>query len=114
MKIATFIMGGIVGAAAAVAIRRSPRWSAAAGMLGRQFKGRMGGMSMEGAFGKMLDRRFSHDRDERKKSSGETASFSKKREDGKGYGDIAHLISQDAGLRDQVNEILSENGQHRI
>jgi len=115
MKMATFIMGGIVGAALTVAIRRSPKWSAAAGMLGRNMKDRSFGMK-EGAIGKMFDMRFGTDGSERKRASSgtETRKKSSASSDEGDFGDIAHLISQDKGVREDVNEILDENGQNRI
>lgn len=115
MKMATFVMGGLVGAALTVAIRRSPKWSVAAGMLGRELKNRSFGMK-EGALGKMFDMRFNADRSERK---GESASEGIKRSasrksDSDSLGELAGIVSKDPGVRDKVNEILSESGQHRI
>lgn len=115
MKMATFVMGGIVGAALTVAIRRSPKWSVAAGMLGRELKNRSFGMK-EGAIGKMFDMRFGSDHAERR---GEHASESLKRtastkSDADSLGEIANIVSKDPGVREDVNEILSESGQHRI
>ncbi|MDG0813135.1 hypothetical protein [Cohnella rhizosphaerae] len=68
MKMSAFVMGGIVGAALTVAIRRSPKWSVAAGMLGRELKNRSFGMK-EGALGKMFDMRFNANHSERRDDS---------------------------------------------
>ncbi|MEK0314162.1 hypothetical protein [Cohnella sp. 56] len=114
MKMGAFVMGGIVGAALTVAIRRSPKWSMAASMIGHEIKNRSFGKK-EGAIGKMFDMRFGSDRSERKHAAGaKSAAESSSDAKAKGFGDIAHLISQDADVREDVNEILSENGQHRI
>ncbi|SFB18748.1 hypothetical protein SAMN05216312_104310 [Cohnella sp. OV330] len=115
MKMATFVIGGIVGAALTVAIRRSPKLSVAAGMLGRELKNRSFGMK-EGAIGKMFDMRFGSDHVERR---GEQANESLKRtasrnSDRDSLGEIASIVSKDPGVREDVNEILAESGQHRI
>ncbi|MFD2332171.1 hypothetical protein ACFSR7_23185 [Cohnella sp. GCM10020058] len=117
MKMATFVMGGLVGAALTVAIRRSPKWSVAAGMLGRELKNRSFGMK-EGAIGKMFDMRFGSDHSERRSASASEGSRKRASYDTEtnksGLGEIASIVSKDAGVRDEVNEILSESGQHRI
>ncbi|MDI4645451.1 hypothetical protein [Cohnella hashimotonis] len=124
MKMATFVMGGIVGAALTVAIRRSPKWSVAAGMLGRELKNRSFGMK-DGAIGKLFDMRSgstSAHADRRSASASEgskrNASYAPDTDasdTGKsGLGELASIVSKDRGVREDVNEILAENGQHRI
>ncbi|WP_217592727.1 hypothetical protein [Cohnella sp. GbtcB17] len=115
MKMAAFIMGGLAGAALTVAIRRSPRWSVAAGMLGRELKNRSFGMK-EGALGKMFDMRFSADHSERKGESGSEGykRSASKKSDSDSLGELAGIVSKDPGVREEVNEILAESGQHRI
>ncbi|MFC3803135.1 hypothetical protein [Cohnella sp. GCM10012308] len=117
MKMATFVMGGIVGAALTVAIRRSPKWSVAAGLLGKELKNRSFGMK-DGAIGKMFDMRFGSDHAERRSASasegGRKRASNETETDRNGLGEIASIVSKDAGVRDEVNEILAESGQHRI
>ncbi|CAI6057753.1 hypothetical protein [Cohnella sp. JJ-181] len=117
MKMATFVMGGIVGAALTVAIRRNPKWSMAAGMLGRELKNRSFG-SKDSGIGKLFDMRFSSDTSERGQASGggsETRKSASSSTGGaQGLGEVANLVSEDQGVRDDVNKILEENGQNRI
>jgi len=120
MKIGTFLLGGLAGAALVMVMRRNGRLTAMAGSVGQQMRSRMGGMKEE-AIGKMLNMRFggsrnassgeSSRRDNRSGFAKDSASGSAK--DG-GLDEIAHLASQDSEVQQRVNEILEQNGQHRI
>ncbi|GIO11718.1 hypothetical protein J19TS2_12730 [Cohnella xylanilytica] len=114
MKIGTFVLGGLAGAALVMVMQRNGRLSAMAGSVGQQMRSRMGGMK-EDAIGKMLNMRFGGSRS----SSGGDASASRRNNASDaaksgGLDEIAHLASQDSEVQQQVNEILDQNGQHRI
>lgn len=115
MKMSAFVMGGIVGAALTVAIRRSPKWSVAAGMLGRELKNRSFGMK-EGALGKMFDMRFNANHSERRDDSDREGFMqpASKKSGSDSLGELAGIVAKDPGVREDVNEILAESGQHRI
>lgn len=96
MKFSTFILGGLVGAAAVMIIQRNGRMASLAGNIGwNRIKTRMNGMK-DDAIGKMWSSRF-----ESHESEG-------------GLDKVANLASQDSDVQRRVNEILEESGQHRI
>lgn len=115
MKMGSFLIGGLAGAAVVMMMQRNKRIAAMAGNMGQGFRNRMGSMK-EDAIGRMLNMRFG-DKD---RSSAREASDAESREDrshsssGGGLDTIAHLAAQDSGVQRQVNEILEQSGQHRI
>ena len=113
MKMGPFVLGGLAGAALAVMIRRNRRLSAMAGSLGGLLSERMTGMK-DMAFGKALNNM--------KFAGGKlrASDFGKKHErDGAvGHSDgieqVARLASEDPGVQREIDEILEDNGRHRI
>ncbi|MFC5699855.1 hypothetical protein ACFPVX_01060 [Cohnella faecalis] len=113
MKLGSFIMGGLAGAALAVVVKRSPMLSAACAGIGRSLSERMSGMK-EKAMNKTFDMSFSGgfkrwkgEEDEAKRSShSETSSFDLE--------EISRLASKDSSVKSEINEILDQNGQHHI
>lgn len=116
MKLTTFVLGGLAGAAAVMLLQRNARMAAMAGNMGwSQIKSRMNGMKEE-AVGKMLNMRIPG-------ANGDAFGFGGKdrsrrdeepRESAGGLDKVAHLAAQDSEVQRRVNEILEESGQHRI
>ena len=109
-------MGGLAGAALAVWVQRNRRMSSAAAAMGENVKKRMLGMK-DDAVEKAMNmkfassfRRIGEHRDEHR-SSHDERSASRARDGGEGgMEQIRNLISQDAEVGREVEEILKENG----
>ncbi|MBB6674175.1 hypothetical protein [Cohnella nanjingensis] len=116
MKIGTFVMGGLAGAAVVLLMQRNGRMAAMAGQVGQRMKHRMSGMK-EDAFGKMLNMSWSgsdrHGGSDSHRGSDRHASNRSSSESG-GLEQVAHLASQDAKVKREVNDILNQSGHDHI
>ncbi|MCC3373483.1 hypothetical protein [Cohnella sp. REN36] len=111
MKIGTFIAGGLAGAALVMLMRRG-RMPMMAGQVGRMLKHRMSDMK-EGAVGRMMNMGWSDTGESRHRESSRRESHRASSERG-GLAEVAHLASQDASVKREVNDILDQSGQHSI
>lgn len=112
MKIGTFIAGGLAGAALVMLIRRGGRMPMMAGQVGRMLKHRMSDMK-DGAVGRMMNMGWNDVGENRHRESSRRESHRASSERG-GLAEVAHLASQDASVKREVNDILDQSGQHSI
>lgn len=109
MKIGTFVMGGLAGAAIVMLVRRNQMLSAVAASVGQSMKSRMNeakdeviGRALNMKFGGFSSRSSSHRAEH--DSDAESSSLSR----------VSQLASQDPKVTSQINAILEQNGQDRI
>ena len=117
MKTTTFLMGALAGAAVVMIARRNRMVSAAAGMVGERMKSRWNGMK-EDTIGRIVGGRFgSSDKIGHRESSGYSSRSPDRKhssDNGTGLSQVAHLAAQDSGVKESINEILEQSGEHRI
>ncbi|MFD0670455.1 hypothetical protein [Cohnella sp. GCM10027633] len=109
MKIGTFVMGGLAGAAIVMLIQRNQMMSAVAASMGQSVKNRMSDVKDE-MLGKALNMKFGG-------FSGRGSSDRSERASGSDEGDMSRvslLASKDPEVTEQINAILEQNGQDRI
>jgi hypothetical protein len=111
MKISTFVIGGLAGAAIVMMIRRNPMMSNAAASVGQNLKSRMGEMK-DDAIEKALNMKFASSF--RKSSDSGTRVNHSSSSHGGGLDEVEKLVAQDPEVSSEINSILKENGQHRI
>ncbi len=115
MKIGTFVMGGLAGAAIVVWIQRNQMMSAIASGMGQSMKNRASNIKDElvgramTKFGGMSS--FSSKRSESGHSAGDGHAF---QSEGGDLGKVSQLASQDPEVSKEINAILEQNGQGRI
>jgi hypothetical protein len=107
MKLGMFVMGGIAGAALAIYMQRNRYKFAAAGNWGQSLMGSMNSMK-EGAVQSALNMKFGSG----KTRSPQTSSMSAG--SGNDLNEVQKLASQDPHLKQEINSILQQNGQHQI
>ncbi|MBN2984343.1 MULTISPECIES: hypothetical protein [Cohnella] len=105
MKIGSFIVGGLAGAAVVMLMQRNGRMMAMAGTAGESLKRRAGEMK-----GEALGRLFSMGTGGERGWSGKDQS--RERGENEGLGHVAKLASQDSEVKRQVDKILEENAKH--
>jgi len=107
MKIGTFVMGGLAGAAIAIWMQRNRRMSSAAASVGQNVKHRVAGLK-DDAIEKAMNMKFAGAfRRSGESNSEHRASASS---DGEGKEIIESLISQDPDVGKEVDAILNQNG----
>jgi hypothetical protein len=111
MRIGTFVIGGLAGAAIVMMIQRNQMMSAVAAGVGHSLKQRMSGMK-EDAIEKALNMKFVSSL--KRSSENERSSRNSSSSDEGGLDQIEKLVSQDSGVSNEINSILEQNGQHRI
>lgn len=104
MKIGTFVMGGLAGAAIVMMIQRNQMMSAVAASMGQSVKSRLNDVKNE-LVGRALNMKFDG-------FSSKSASSSEKDEGG--LSRVSQIASQDPEVTEQINAILEQNGQDRI
>lgn len=107
MKIGTFVIGGLAGAALVMMIQRNQMMSAIASSMGQSVKNRAGNMKDE-----WIGRAMA-------KFGGTSFASSRRSDDAfrsedDGLGKIGQLASQDPEVSKEINAILEQNGQDRI
>lgn len=118
MKIGTFVMGGLAGAALVMMIQRNQMMSAVASSMGQSMKHRAGNMKNEligramTKFGGMSFASSKHS--DSRHSRDESGSGDAFRSEDDGLGKIGQLASQDPEVSKEINAILEQNGQDRI
>ena len=108
MKIGTFVMGGLAGAAIVMLIQRNQMMSAVTANVGTNLKRRMSDMK-DDAIEKALNMKFASSFTRSKDSASHKSGFSSADRD---LDDVKNLIAQDPKVSEQVNEILEHNSQH--
>lgn len=109
MKLGSFVIGGLAGAAVVMMIRRNERMSAVAATVGRELKRRVNGMK-DDAVGKAINMKFASSV-RRTDGDGRAKSASSKEED---LETVKHLISQDPEASKAIHSILEENEHRRL
>ncbi|MCD9021236.1 hypothetical protein [Cohnella silvisoli] len=111
MKIGTFVIGGLAGAAVVLMIQRNQMMSAVTAGVGQNLKHRMN-MMKDDAIEKALNMKFASSFRRSADIGRKTSKSSSMNE--VGLGDVEKLIAQDEDVSHEVNSILEQNGQHRI
>lgn len=117
MKLGAFLLGGIAGAAAVMLIRKQSMASMAGGV-SRMMKSWNG--SKRDTQGKALSLLFGRGGEAAADSgqSGHSASHAKTSQapeaEESGIGQIAQIVSEDEGVKKEINEILEQNDQPRL
>jgi hypothetical protein len=111
MRIGTFVIGGLAGAAIVMMIQRNQMMSAVAAGVGHSLKQRMSGMK-EDAIEKALNMKFASSF--KRPSESERNSRKSSTSDGAGLDQVEKLIAQDPEVSKEINSIMNLNGQHRI
>ncbi|MFC5531714.1 hypothetical protein [Cohnella yongneupensis] len=111
MKIGTFVMGGLAGAAIVMMIQRNQMMSAVAASMGQNMKSRMNDMKDE-MIGKALNMKFGGSA--KRSSSSSNHSEHAFDEDNEDLSKVSLLASKDPKVTEQINAILEQNGQDRI
>ncbi|TVY04540.1 hypothetical protein [Cohnella terricola] len=111
MKIGTFVIGGLAGAAIVMMIRRNQRMSAAATNLGHNLKQRVNSMK-DDAIGKAMGMKFASNFRGSGSDGHSEHSFSSHSSREGGLDEVKKLISQDPKVGAEVESILNENGRH--
>lgn len=109
MKIGTFVMGGLAGAAIVMMIQRNQMMSAVAASMGHSVKSRINDMKGE-MIGKAMNMKFGG-------FSGRAPSQRSEHDSGSEESDLSRvslLASKDPQVTEQINAILEQNGQDRI
>jgi hypothetical protein len=117
MKIGTFVIGGLAGAAIVMMIQRNQTMSAIATTVGHNMKRRMNDMkddAIEKAFNMKFASSFKREKDKDHHSASSSFSSSRSSSHGEDLDEVQKLIAQDPEVSDEINSILEENGQHRI
>ncbi|QTH44822.1 YtxH domain-containing protein [Cohnella sp. LGH] len=119
MKIGTFVMGGLAGAALAIWFQRNRNLTAAMATAGQNVKERMMGMK-DDAVEKAMNMKFassfrrlgaeSGNEQHRHHTSRQASSHSNLDEEEGGMEQIRKLISQDPEVGKEVDAILGQNG----
>ncbi|WP_256757259.1 hypothetical protein [Cohnella sp. WQ 127256] len=109
MKIGTFILGGLAGAAVVMMIQRNQTMTAVAASVGSNIKHRMNHMKND-VVGKAIDKSFSSSFKTSMNTEKHDASSSSLH--GEGLKEVEKLISQDPDVSKEINTILEQNGQH--
>jgi hypothetical protein len=131
MKIGTFVMGGLAGAAVVMMMRRNQNMSSITNGMGQMMKQRMNDVK-ENVIQRGIDLKFSNgsmgsSSNKNSKSSNssnsnnssnnnnnsnkQSASFKSKTD---GLDKVEDIASRDPHVKHEINDILEENGQHRI
>jgi len=111
MKIGTFVIGGLAGAAIAMMIQRNQRMSAAATSLGHNLKQRVNNMK-DDAIGKAMGMKFASSFRSAGSDGRSEHPFSSHSSREGGLHEVEKLISQDPEVGAEVESILNENGRH--
>ncbi|WEK55662.1 MAG: hypothetical protein P0Y55_06340 [Candidatus Cohnella colombiensis] len=115
MKIATFLMGSLAGAAVVMLLRRNQMVSATASSVGNRMKQSMSDMKdqwMGKALNKMLNNQKSSSSD--KEQSSRSNHSAQSDYDGNTLQEIERFVSKDPEVASEVNSILEQNGQHPL
>jgi hypothetical protein len=109
MKIGTFVIGGLAGAAVVMMIQRNQMLSTVAAGIGQSVKRRMSDMK-EDAIEKTLHMKFakSFNRSAENSQSSNKSSLTNE----SSLADVEKLAFQDPHVSKEINEILEQNGQH--
>jgi hypothetical protein len=111
MRIGTFVIGGLAGAAIVMMIQRNQMMSAVTAGLGHSLKKRMSGMK-EDAIEKASNIKFASSF--KRSSENERSSRNSSSSDRGGLDQIEKLVAQDAEVSKEINSIMEQNGKHRI
>ncbi|BBI33168.1 hypothetical protein [Cohnella abietis] len=113
MKIGTFVMGGLAGAAVVMMIQRNQMMSAVAAGVGHNLKERMSGMK-DNAIEKGLNMKFASSFKNATDNRSNTGSKSKQSSSSyeSGLDEVEKLARQDPDVSDEINSILEQNGHH--
>ncbi|TJY44372.1 hypothetical protein E5161_03045 [Cohnella pontilimi] len=118
MRLGTFVMGGLAGAALCMMIQRNRNMSAIADGVGQMLRQRMSDMK-ENVMQKGIDLKFSGGflGSSSGKSNSHHAGSSNSavsKSGTAGLDEVEHLASRDPHVKQEINEILSQNNQHSI
>lgn len=111
MKIGSFVLGGIAGAAIVMMIQRNQMMSTIAAGLGNNMKQRMNNVK-DDAIEKALNMKFASSFN-RSSNSGKNASKFSQSQTG-GLDEVEKLAYQDPSVSKEINAILEQNGEQRI
>ncbi|RED60483.1 hypothetical protein [Cohnella lupini] len=111
MKIGSFVMGGLAGAAVVMMIQRNQMMSAVAAGVGHNLKQRMNDVKGD-AIEKALNMKFASSFKRASDGENKHERSSSSREGG--LDEVEKLVAQDPGVSDEINSILEQNGQQRI
>ncbi|TFE29962.1 hypothetical protein [Cohnella luojiensis] len=111
MKIGSFVMGGLAGAAVVMMIQRNQMMSAVAASVGHNLKHRMNDMKVD-AIEKALNMKFASSFKRATDSVSHKVQNSSSH--GGGLDEIEKIVAQDPSVSHEVNAILEQNGQQRI
>ncbi|WP_239614101.1 hypothetical protein [Cohnella mopanensis] len=111
MKIGTFVMGGLAGAAIVMMIQRNPRMSAVAANVGNNLKHRMYNMK-DDAMGMAKNTKFASSfmRSTDKSKPGFSSTSSPDR----GMDNVGKSASRDSEIRAEIDSFMEDSEQHRI
>jgi hypothetical protein len=112
MRLGTFVMGGLAGAALCMMVQRNRNMSAIADGVGQMLKQRMNDMK-EDVMQKGIDLKFSNGfmGSSSGKSNRNSSGFKSGTD---GLDEVEHIASHDPHVKQEINEILHQNEQHRI
>jgi len=113
MKIGTFVMGGLAGAAVVMMIRRSRTMSAVAESMGKNMRHRMSGMK-EDMISKALNMKFGSSSKRARTDADHHDHDSSHSFRSDALSQVKQLAAKDAEVSKEINHILEQNGQHQI
>ncbi len=111
MKIGSFVMGSLAGAAIVMMIQRNQMMSAVAANVGENVKQRMSSMR-DDAIEKALNMKFASSFKRAWDSARNESKYSSSHDGG--LDEVEKLAHRDAEVSREINSILEQNGQHRI
>jgi hypothetical protein len=112
MKLGTFVIGGLAGAVVVMMMQRNQTMSSITDGMGRMVKQRMNNMK-ENVIQKGIDLKFSNGSmgSSSNKSNKQSAGFKSKTD---GLDEVERMASRDPHVEHEINDVLEDNGQHRI
>lgn len=111
MKVGSFVIGGLAGAAIVMMIQRNQMMSAVAAGVGSSMKQRMSNMK-DDAIEKALNMKFASSFN-RFSNNGKSTVHTSQKNDG-GLAEVEKLAFQDPGVSKEINSILEQNGEQQI
>lgn len=113
MKIGTFVMGGLAGAAIVMMIQRNQMMSAVAASMGQSMKSRMNNVK-DDMLSKAIGSKFANNLMTRSSASSSKRSEQDTTSEHADMSQVSLLASKDPAVSEQINAILEQNGQDRI